>query len=251
MRSPYYERVQCPKCAAAVTDAATECFSCGIVFAKYLERDVPLVRDASAPAGEESAARSGLVALLLGVESPTLTPVAIGRGLFLLLLIIWTMTMASCVVSAESSSSFMHLPNLVFHEAGHILFSPFGRFMTVLGGSFTQVLVPLVCAGTFLLQTRDAFGAAIAIWWAGQSLTDVAPYIDDARALQLVLLGGQTGAEVEGHDWEYLLHAMGVSHHDHSTALVVQIAGSMTMVVALGWAALVVLNQARVLRRGR
>lgn len=36
----------------------------------------------------------------------------------------------------------------------------------------------------------------------GQSLTDVAPYINDARALQLVLLGGRTGAEVEGHDWE-------------------------------------------------
>ena len=45
----------------------------------------------------------------------------------------------------------------MFHEAGHILFSPFGRFMTVLGGSLTQVLVPLLCAGAFLWQTRDPF----------------------------------------------------------------------------------------------
>ena len=65
-------------------------------------------------------------------------------------------------VSAERvNGSFLHLPNLVFHEAGHILFLPLGRFMTVLGGSLTQVLVPLVCAGAFLWQTRDAFGAAV------------------------------------------------------------------------------------------
>ena len=49
---------------------------------------------------------------------------AIGRGVFLLLLSIWTMTLASCAVSAEGASSFMHLPNLVFHEAGHVLFFP-------------------------------------------------------------------------------------------------------------------------------
>jgi hypothetical protein len=175
-------------------------------------------------------------------------PVAIGRGLFLFLLAIWTMTLVSLTVNVESSSSFMHLPNLVFHEAGHILFSPLGRFMTVLGGSLTQVLVPLVCAGAFLWQTRDAFGAAVAVWWAGQSLTDVAPYIDDARALQLVLLGGRTGSEVEGHDWEYLLNTMGMAHHDHTIALVVQIAGSATMVAALAWAGVVVINQLSGLR---
>ena len=111
----------------------------------------------------------------------------------------------TCSERVDSAGSFMHLPNLVFHEAGHILFTPLGRFMIVLGGSLTQVLVPLVCAGAFLWQTRDPFGAAIAVWWAGESLTDVAPYINDARDLQLVLLGGKTGAEVEGHDWEYLL----------------------------------------------
>jgi hypothetical protein len=30
--------------------------------------------------------------------------------------------------------------NLPFHEAGHILFSPFGDFLMTLGGSLTQVL---------------------------------------------------------------------------------------------------------------
>src|SRR5207245_6353670 len=171
---------------------------------------------------------------------------AVGRGIFLLFLCLWTTTLAGSVGAERVNSSFLHLPNLVFHEAGHILFIPFGRFMTVLGGSLTQVLVPLVCAGAFLWQAHDPFAAAFAIWWAGESLTDVAPYINDARDLNLVLLGGKTGAEVEGHDWEYLLNAMGVAHLDHAIALVVQTLGNLTMICALVWAAIVVLNQASV-----
>jgi hypothetical protein len=243
--------MRCPKCHADVPDSAPECPQCGIVFTKYLEREEPLPRNMPGQTADNEDGGRGLTALLLGVESPTPMPAAIGRGVFLLLLTIWTTTLASRAVNVEGSGSFMHLPNLVFHEAGHILFIPLGRFMTVLGGSLTQVLVPLVCAGAFLWQTRDAFGAAVATWWAGQSLTDVATYINDARALQLVLLGGKTGAEVEGHDWEYLLNAMGVSHRDHAIASVVQTIGTLTMIVALVWAAIIVLGQTRVLRQRR
>lgn len=231
--------MRCPKCGGDVADSDAECRHCGIIFAKYLERDEPLAHNPPVRTAEGA-----------GVESLTPMPVAIGRGLFLLLLGIWTMTLASTSVNVEGSGSFLSVPNLVFHEAGHILFIPFGRFMMVLGGSLTQVLVPLVCAGAFLWQTRDPFGAAVAVWWAGQSLTDVATYINDARALQLVLLGGKTGAEVEGHDWEYLLNAMGVSHHDHTIALVVHIVGTATMIFALVWAAIVVRNQMSVHRSG-
>ena len=88
-------------------------------------------------------------------------------------------------------ASFLHLINLPFHEAGHILFSPFGEFMTTLGGSLAQVLVPIVCAGAFLTTSWNPFGAAVMGWWAGENLLDVAIYINDARALQLTLIGGQ------------------------------------------------------------
>jgi hypothetical protein len=126
-------------------------------------------------------------------------------------------------------------PNLAFHEAGHWLFFPFGPFMTTLGGSLNQVLVPLVCAGAFLWKMGDAFGAAAATWWAAENLIDLAPYIDDAGDLQLVLLGGKTGSEVFGHDWEYLMNAMGVAHEDHALAAVVQTVGTLTMIAALFW----------------
>lgn len=132
--------------------------------------------------------------------------------------------------------SFMHLVNLPFHEAGHIVFSPLGRFMTILGGSLMQVLVPAVCAVALHFQTRDPFGAALCVWWMGESLLDLAPYINDARALQLMLLGGPANA-VEGHDWEAILDSLGWLHLDHTLAHAAHLIGATLMVATLVWAA--------------
>jgi len=126
----------------------------------------------------------------------------------------------------------VHLP---FHEAGHVLLAPFGRFLSVLGGSLFQVAIPLVCGAVFLLKNRDPYAAAVTLWWAGQSLMDLAPYIADARALRLPLLGGRTGAEVEGHDWEYLLGALGFMSQDVTLGKLSFALGALTMLAALGW----------------
>ncbi len=120
-----------------------------------------------------------------------------GRLLLIALLLRWTWLffvwpMRQDVIGA----SFLHLIDLPFHEAGHIFFSPFGDLMTSLGGSLAQVLVPVICLVAFLTTSPSPFGAAVMCWWAGENLLDVAIYINDARALQLVLLGGHTGAEV-------------------------------------------------------
>jgi hypothetical protein len=130
-------------------------------------------------------------------------------------------------------SSVVHLPDLIFHEAGHILFSPFGDFLTTLGGSLLQVIVPIVCGVAFLTTNRDLFGAAVMAWWTGQNLLDVAIYINDARALQLTLIGGHTGAEVEGHDWERILTMTNALHLDHRIAMSVQVAGALLMAAGL------------------
>ena len=243
--------MHCPKRGADLPDTGAECPRCGVIVAKYLERDKPVPRDTNLDRDRDMEPRDP-AALFLGAGPATSMAAAVGRGILLLLLALWTTTLVPDGVSAERvNSSFLHLPNLVFHEAGHILFIPLGRFMTVLGGSLTQVLVPLVCAGAFLWQTRDTFAAAAALWWAGENLIDVAPYINDARDLKLVLLGGKTGAEVEGHDWEYLLNAMGVAHRDHLIAAIVQAIGTLTMIGALVWGAIVVSNQMGILRSGR
>ena len=149
----------------------------------------------------------------------------------------WTWQFAWTPLSPDAMDSFLHLPDLVFHEAGHLIFRPLGQFMSVLGGSLTQVLIPVVCAIAFIRQ-EQLFGAAICAWWAGQNLVDLAPYIADARALQLPLLGGRTGAEVEGHDWEYILMRLRIIHLDQTLGRIAHALGMLIMIGALahaGW----------------
>ena len=106
--------------------------------------------------------------------------------------------------------------NLVFHEAGHVLFGFFPRFLVVLGGSATQILVPIACLVAFW-RRGDRFGAAVATWWAGQNLVDLAR-TSTMRAPAARPARRRTGAEVEGHDWEYLLQALNLLTWDHGLA---------------------------------
>jgi hypothetical protein len=154
---------------------------------------------------------------------------------------IWTIQFGRTPIAADAMDSFLHLPDLVFHEAGHMMFAPFGRFMTVLGGSLLQCLIPVIAAIAFVRQA-EPFGAAICSWWAGQNLVDLAPYIADATSLRLVLLGGRTGAEVEGHDWEFILNQLGISHYAHPLGYSAHAIGIAIMVGALAYASRVLLR---------
>lgn len=180
---------------------------------------------------------------MFGPESAA-SPLALGgRGVLLVGLALWSLAFFSSAMDGERlAGSFMHLIHLPFHEGGHILFMPFGSFLMSLGGSLTQLLVPLVCAGA-LLTRRDRFGAAVALWWTGQSLMDIAPYVADARALRLMLLGGHTGAEVEGHDWEAILGALGWLSHDVALGRIANALGVLLMLAALAWGAHVLWKQ--------
>jgi hypothetical protein len=216
--------IECPKCAAPSPDAAIECPRCGIVFAKFEERPAAAGPDPVPPIAE----RPGQT-----VSDPGLSVTRLVRAAVLVGLILWTWQFARAPVGAPS---VLHVPNLVFHEAGHVLFGFFGRFLMVLGGSLFQFALPLALAAVFLKQ-HNPFGAVVCTWWAGQNLLDLAPYIADARSLQLVLLGGKTGAEVEGHDWEYLLTQLGWLHLDRTLGLGARRLGLMMMAGALIWGA--------------
>ena len=64
------------------------------------------------------------------------------------------------------------------------------------------------------------------------------------RSAQLVLLGGHTGAEVEGHDWERILQLTGLLHRDHQIAWTAHVIGALLMLGGIIWA-IVVTWQAR------
>ena len=149
------------------------------------------------------------------------------------------------------SDSFMHDVNLVFHEAGHVIFLPLGRFMTVLGGTLNQWLIPFVVLCAFLLKTRDTFGATIGLWWLGQSFMDAAPYINDARTGRLMLLGGVTGRDQPGyHDWQNILGDLGWLEYDYTIAGVVNAIGIILMLLSFLWGAYVLHLQYKNLERG-
>ncbi len=233
----------CPKCQFDQPEDRAECLRCGIVFEKY--------RAAQSRAAAEPTAGAALVAeappsaegegwvrgLLLAVE-PSVNPLYFaGRMIAYAILLSWGWQFI--VTPMETNyvgESFMHLINTPFHEAGHLLFSPFGRFLQVLGGSLGQILMPLICAGAFLFKNRDAFGASVALWWTAQNFMDVAPYINDARALELILLGGVTGKDVEDyHDWEQILGWMGWLEYDHTIAHASYNLGIVLMLLAFSW----------------
>jgi hypothetical protein len=164
-----------------------------------------------------------------------------GRVVLLVALGVWGGLLIGHGIDAFAPSrGFLHLTYLPFHEAGHLIFRPFGRLVTSLGGTFGQFLMPSICAGVLLLKTRDPFGASVASWWLGGSLIDIGPYVADARAGTLPLLGGNTGqtSPYGFHDWNYILTELGLLGQDHHLAWVAHLAGSVTILAALAWATL-------------
>ncbi|MCP9438967.1 MAG: hypothetical protein NNA20_04060 [Nitrospira sp.] len=160
----------------------------------------------------------------------------------------WTLIAAPLEVN-DAGASFLHLVNLVFHEAGHVLFSPFGRFVMILGGSLGQVLMPVICLVVLLVKTRDPFGASVALWWTGESVMDIAPYINDARTMDLVLLGGVTGKETDGHDWNNILTMLGLLEWDHRLAQLTHIIGILIMLGSFLWGGILLARHRRRLSR--
>ena len=117
--------------------------------------------------------------------------------------------------------------NLVIHEAGHLIFSPFGEFMMIAGGSLFQVIMPAIFVGYFL-YSRKYFSAALVLFWVGESILNVSVYAGDSLALQLPLLGGQDSV----HDWNYLLSSLNLLSATAKIAGAIRLLGTVTVALA-------------------
>jgi hypothetical protein len=153
-------------------------------------------------------------------------------GLLLLLWAAYRVLGQGLTLASGGLVAFLHGVNLVFHEAGHVIFGFFGQFVAVLGGSLNQVLVPAVCAVAFL-RTRQRASAAVAVFWTGQSLADVAVYAADGRAMALPLL-----AEGLIHDWNYILGRLGLLGRAEAIGRLMFGVGALLMAGALAFLAL-------------
>jgi len=124
---------------------------------------------------------------------------------------------------------FIDYVNLIFHEAGHVIFSFFGMFIKIAAGSGFQIAIPLFISLYFFFHAQKISGA-ICLLWVGQNLLNVSIYAGDAMKMQLDLLGGDNVI----HDWNYLLNAMGLLGHAnavasiiYSLAIIILIAGTI------------------------
>lgn len=115
------------------------------------------------------------------------------------------------------------------HEFGHLVFAFGGEFLTILGGSLMQLLIPLGAAA-LLYHHRDYFGITVAALWLSSSLLDMATYIADARAFDLDLLSFGEGG---GHDWAWLLQRWGVVQHNLGIAGAVRGVGLLLLLAAV------------------
>lgn len=236
--------MRCPKCEWEQGDDRVECDRCGIIFSKFVAVSPRADSRIFRPAAQESIGWILAKEWLLTVEASVNPFYFVGRMLVFLLLVVWGWKFITTPLDTNyTGESFLHLINLPFHEAGHLLFMPFGRFMTILGGSLGQILMPLVCLATFVFKTRDPFGGSVALWWTAENFMDVAPYINDARAMDLMLLGGVTGKEVDAHDWNNLLATLGWLQQDHRLAQLSYGIGTALMLVALCWGGVILRRQ--------
>ena len=240
--------MECPKCGFPQEEGRAECLRCGIIFEKYHKRQKHKKTAATASPRTGSLFQE----LFLFVKADVNPLVFGGRLLFFLVLLIWGLIfILKPMESNYVGESFWHLVNLPFHEAGHIIFRPLGRFMTSLGGSLGQLLMPLVCMAVFILKTRDTFAAAFALWWLAENFMDLAPYINDARAGVLPLLGGNTGqtSPYGFHDWEFILKETGLIRYDHIIAQMANAIGIVLMVASLVWGGYILFRQYQNVKR--
>ncbi len=231
----------CPKCQyqRRRQDGGSEdiCSACGRVFDKYLKSLAAEQHwdGETLQASPEASTGQRLRRFLLPLRPTMSGGELLAYAAIFVLLLVWGLDfIAMDYQSNEIGRSWFHNVDLVIHEAGHVLFTPFGRYGSILGGSLFQVLVPLFLMTAFLVKNRDGFAASLCLWWAGQSMMDLAPYIAHARTLRLPLLGGGTGADSPGmHDWQNLLRPLGWLYHDTRIAEIFDTIGSGIILIAL------------------
>jgi hypothetical protein len=250
----------CPKCGHAPMPAQqafpATCPACGIVLAKFkvavaigptgavsaAMRDLRIRQTLDAP--EPEIKDGSVVSRLAGVAFYVPAQVSRlnwqGRIVVLGVLSLWTLWIFRDINIPDGNpgSNFLHLVLTPFHEAGHYaIFRWFGQFIMILGGTLGQHLMPIVLGGALLIKRRDPFGAAVFFWLLGFSISDMGVYMYDAFDPQLMLLGGSTGAESDGHDWQNIFGDLGLLKRARGIGVFFGGAGRVVMLLGLAWGA--------------
>jgi len=146
---------------------------------------------------------------------------------------VFTLLMAAYgIMCAHSPSDFYFLDrvNLTAHEAGHLLFSWFGQFIMILGGTIGQLLVPAAFTVYFSLR-HVYFSASVTLFWIGQNFLNISVYAKDAQAMNLPLVSIGGGDAI--HDWNYILTKVGLLRWDRAVGNTIYGIGVVIIIAAV------------------
>ncbi len=113
------------------------------------------------------------------------------------------------LITSRGHYTLIDNADLVIHEAGHLVFMIFGKFIYTLGGTLMQIILPSLIAFYFF-KNNYRTGVQIALLWLGQNLINISVYAADASARRLHLLGGNKVY----HDWHYILSSLNILNYD-------------------------------------
>ncbi|HAH31255.1 MAG TPA: hypothetical protein DCL44_02955 [Elusimicrobia bacterium] len=203
------ENIKCPYCGA---DNAADSEFCG---ACYKKMRIPAEIRAGVKAQKILKAGFGAVppAESTGDSRPAF------RLWFRLALIAGLFAFYLQWLRKDTYFSLLDFVNLSFHEAGHLFFGLFPRFIMISGGTIFQLLFPAVCLAH--LKSRGAnLGWQLCLFWIGENLLNISIYAGDAINQALPLVGGGE------HDWTCLLTETGLISHTAGVGKIFFLAGS-------------------------
>ncbi|MEK7482717.1 MAG: hypothetical protein AABZ60_00140 [Planctomycetota bacterium] len=142
-------------------------------------------------------------------------------------LVLWGFYVAGRIVTKQDSFTPFDWFNLGIHELGHVVFAVFGEFIGIAGGSFSQILVPILSVFMFLKQ-EDYFGASFCFCWLAESLFNLSFYIDDAVRQSLHLVSPFGSDPI--HDWNYLLMQLNLLNWNTTFAFLTRVLAFVSVV---------------------
>lgn len=131
-------------------------------------------------------------------------------------------------ITSLSEWHFIDNVNLIFHEAGHVIFGFLGNFIGMLGGTLMQILIPILLSFYFF-RNNDYFSASLLLFWVSQNLFNIFIYMKDAVKMELPLLGGDSVY----HDWNYIFSSLNLLDYTRQISLFVYIIGIIVLIFAI------------------
>lgn len=234
----------CPKCGHSPLPAdqalPAACPASGLVLAKFASLPLRPTID-EADEADEPAEESFVARWLLHVPGEVYRVYWYWRIAALVVLTGYTLEIFrdTDIKYGDLGGWFLGKVILPWHEAGHLIFRPFGEFMMIFGGTLAQHLFPIILGVALLIKRRDSFGAALAFWLLGYSVIYTGWYMHDAGDPQGMMVNGQSSAETDGHDFINIFSFMGGWWLQRATTIgiIVGRLGEAMMLAGLGWGA--------------